>query len=435
MSQIPEDSGHNYDWATLRMADMNKGTREIACDGAVLLSRLRELGDIGRDEAGRLTRLAVSDADKEGRDRLVRWFEEAGLEILIDRIGNIFGAWNVPSRTPPLMIGSHIDTVIDAGIYDGCYGVLAGLSVLEACRANGVVPDRPLVVAGFTNEEGVRYTPDMMGSLVYAGGLDVDDALSAIGVDGTVLGEELTRIGYAGAMPPGQIVPSVYIEAHIEQGPVLEAENTPIGAVENLQGISWQKFCITGVANHAGTTPTSMRADAGLAAAKINTFLRSLVEGTNSVATIGTMQLEPNAINVIPNRAVFTVDMRNPSEGRLRELEIALAAFVDDLARDDGVSIETEYLARFSPVEFDEAIVERIRNAAERRGLDCKTITSGAGHDAQMMSRLCPSAMIFVPSRDGISHNPREFTDDRALIAGADVLLDTVLGIVATRVA
>ncbi|MGZ2460484.1 Zn-dependent hydrolase [Rhizobium sp. IY2] len=399
-------------------------------DAARLLGRIRTLGEIGRDADGRLIRLAASDTEKLGRDRFVAWIEGAGLQVAVDRIGNIFGIWKPDSVTDnaPLMLGSHIDTVIGAGIYDGCYGTLSGLEVIETLRAEGLTPSRPIVVAAFTNEEGVRYAPDMMGSLVYAGGLDVDTALATIGTDGTILGDELERIGYAGERQPGFPRPHAYIELHIEQGPVLEREGIRLGAVEHLQGISWQKVVITGDANHAGTTPISMRRDAGHAAARVVTFLRDRAQASNTptVATVGCMRFEPDVINVIPSRATFTVDLRDPDEERLREEEAALATFLDRLSAEEQVGVSVETLARFEPVKFDQNIVRLIEEAARERGLACRRMTSGAGHDAQMIARIAPSAMIFVPSIGGISHNPKEYTDDEDLVAGANILLDVV---------
>ncbi|KZS55049.1 Zn-dependent hydrolase [Rhizobium anhuiense] len=399
-------------------------------DAARLLGRIRTLGEIGRDADGRLIRLAASDTEKLGRVRFVAWIEGAGLQVAVDRIGNIFGIWKPDSVTDnaPLMLGSHIDTVIGAGIYDGCYGTLSGLEVIETLRAEGLTPSRPIVVAAFTNEEGVRYAPDMMGSLVYAGGLDVDTALATIGTDGTILGDELERIGYAGERQPGFPRPHAYIELHIEQGPVLEREGIRLGAVEHLQGISWQKVVITGDANHAGTTPISMRRDAGHAAARVVTFLRDRAQASNTptVATVGCMRFEPDVINVIPSRATFTVDLRDPDEERLREEEAALATFLDRLSAEEQVGVSVERLARFEPVKFDQNIVRLIEEAARERGLACRRMTSGAGHDAQMIARIAPSAMIFVPSIGGISHNPKEYTDDEDLVAGANILLDVV---------
>lgn len=403
---------------------------EISINSERLLGRILELGEIGRDDDGRLTRLAASDTEKLGRDKFVSWIEQAGLGVAVDRIGNIFGIWRpaAVSDEAPLMLGSHIDTVINAGIYDGCYGVLSGLEVIETLVAAGFQPSRPIVVAAFTNEEGVRYAPDMMGSLVYAGGLDVDAAHAAVGTDGTKLGEELRRIGYDGEHQPGFIRPHAYIELHIEQGPVLEREGIQIGAVENLQGISWQRVTISGDANHAGTTPISMRRDAGHAAALVITFLRERARNSNTptVATVGCMSFEPNAINVIPSRATFTVDLRDPDEDRLKQEEAALEAYLAQLAKEEDVSFEVERLARFQPVAFDGKIIELIEKAAAGRGHTVRRMTSGAGHDAQMIARIAPSAMIFVPSLGGISHNPREKTQDEDLVAGANMLLDVV---------
>ncbi len=402
----------------------------LSIDAERLTGRLQELGQIGRDGDGRLVRLAASDADKAGRDLFVAWLREARLDLIVDRIGNIFGIWKDGANTDeaPVLLGSHIDSVIDAGIYDGCYGVLAGLEVIETLKAAGFVPARPMAVAAFTNEEGVRYTPDMMGSLVYAGGLPVEEALTTIGTDGSILGAELERIGYAGPEEPGFLKPHAYVELHIEQGPVLEREGVPIGAVENLQGISWQRITIQGDANHAGTTPMSMRRDAGHAAARVVTFLRDRARNANTptVATVGCMSFEPNAINVIPSRATFTVDLRDPDEGRLRAEEAALAAYLRELAVAEDVAISVEQLARFEPVIFDRRIVNLVEDAARKRGLASKRMTSGAGHDAQMIARIAPSAMIFVPSKGGISHNPREHTPDADLVAGANILLDVV---------
>jgi beta-ureidopropionase / N-carbamoyl-L-amino-acid hydrolase len=399
-----------------------------------MLGRIRHLGDVGRDESGRLVRLAGSDADKAGRDTVVAWMRDAGLDIVVDRIGNIFGIWATDDNrhAAPLLLGSHIDTVINAGIYDGCYGVLGALEVIETLMASGTRPARPIAVAAFTNEEGVRFAPDMMGSLVFAGGLSVEAALATVGTDGVTLGAELARIGYAGTAEPGSMKPHAYIELHIEQGPILEREGVKIGAVENLQGISWQRVTIEGDANHAGTTPMSMRRDAGHAVASVIIFLRERARRSNTptVATVGCLSFEPNAINVIPSRATFTVDLRDPDERRLQAEETALSAYLAELSAAEGVAISVERLARFEPVQFHPRIVGMIEAAAKARGLTSKRLTSGAGHDAQMIARIAPSAMIFVPSVGGISHNPREHTSDTDLVAGANVLLDVVTQLV-----
>ena len=396
-------------------------------DADRLMLRLRRLGEVGRDPAGRLARLALSDADAEGRALVMGWMTELGLTVSVDMVGNVFGtlAGSDPDAAP-VMIGSHIDSVVDAGIYDGCLGVLAGLEVIAALRDAGTTPRRAITVAAFTNEEGARFAPDMLGSLVFAGGLGVDEALDTIGVDGARFGDELKRIGAAGTSPPGLPRPFAYLELHVEQGPILEAEGLAIGAVEGVQGISWQRFAITGAANHAGTTPMHMRRDAGLAAARIVAFAHELARRSNGslVATAGSIEVSPNVINVIPGEARLTIDLRDASEERLRAAEAALARFVEDVASEQGVTISAERLARFEPVAFDKGLVAMIERAAHARGLLCRRMISGAGHDAQMIARVAPAAMIFVPSAGGVSHNPREFTASEDVANGAAILLD-----------
>lgn len=402
-------------------------------NGALLIEQIRMLGEIGADPVGGgRTRIALTDAEKAGRDQLVAWMRELDLDVRIDRIGNIFGTLRSASDQgdqAPLMMGSHIDTVTNAGALDGCYGVLAGLAVLRAFRDAGVLPSRSITVGAFTNEEGARYQPDMMGSLVYAGGLAVDEALATIGTDGTRLGDELQRIGYAGDLEPGAVKPHEYLELHIEQGPILEAENTLIGVVENLQGISWQQVVVQGNANHAGTTPTRLRHDAGYVAGAVVAELRAIAResGGTTLATVGCMSFEPNVINVIARRATFTVDLRDPDEARLAAAERRLSQFLTAIAEEEGVQIGTEQLVRFQPVSFDAGLADEIEVSAKRFGFSHRRMTSGAGHDAQMIARIAPAAMIFVPSRGGISHNPREHTDEEQLLKGAEVLLDVVV--------
>lgn len=401
---------------------------QIQVNGQKIISRIHELGQVGIDEQGRRTRLAASDTEKQGRDLVVSWMKEAGLKVVVDYIGNIFGIWETEENKneKPVMTGSHIDTVINAGRYDGCLGVISGIEVIQAMKEAGVKTKHPLVVGAFTNEEGVRYSPDMMGSLVYAGGLSTKDALASVGTDGTILGEELKRIGYAGTVEPGFLKPEAFVELHVEQGPIMDIEGISIGAVENLQGIHWQRVTIEGMANHAGTTPTKLRADAGLAAARINVFARELVEKSGGMATVGTMEFKPNAVNVIPSKAVFTVDLRNPNKEKLDSDEKKLADYIKQVASEDHVQITTQQMTCFDPVDFDETICRLIEKVAENHGFSVKRMTSGAGQDAQMIARICPTAMIFVPSVHGISHNPDEFTKDEDICHGAAVLLDVL---------
>jgi N-carbamoyl-L-amino-acid hydrolase len=406
----------------------------LSIDGARLLARLDQLAAIGPIAGGGCCRLALTDADKAGRDQVVAWMRELGLEVSVDRIGNVFGLRRGREDLPPVMTGSHIDTVRTGGRYDGNLGVLGGLEVVATLDAAGIATRRPLVIAFFTNEEGARFAPDMMGSLVYAGGLSLDAALATAAIDGPTVGAELERIGYAGDAPLGLHRPYAYVELHIEQGPVLDAEGVRIGAVADLQGISWQRIAITGQSNHAGTTPMRLRHDAGYCAAAIAVFLRRLATemGGAQVCTAGRIELVPNLINVIAARATITADLRNTDEALLKEAEARLAAFLVTLRRDEGVTIETERLARFEPVVFDAGLVADIEGVARELGLSCRRMTSGAGHDAQMLARICPSAMIFVPSVKGISHNPAEHTAPEDLVAGTNVLLHTLVKLAST---
>ncbi len=402
---------------------------DLRIDGPRLLRRIAALAEIGPIEGGGNNRLALTDADKDGRDLVVAWMRDLGLDVGIDEIGNVVGTRTGREPGPPVMTGSHIDTVRTGGRYDGNLGVLAGLEVIEVLEAAAVTTRRPLAVAFFTNEEGSRFQPDMMGSLTYVGGLPLEEALDISSIDGPTVGSELVRIGYAGALPCPGPAPAAFIELHIEQGPVLEARGVTIAAVEGVQGISWQELTIVGQSNHAGTTPMSMRRDAGFAAAEVVSYLRRLTAemGEHQVATVGRLDLHPDLVNVIPGRAVLTVDLRNTDESLLAWAEAALADFCADLERREGVTITSRSLARFEPVTFDPETVLLVEQTAKRLGYSVCRLPSGAGHDAQMLARVCPVAMVFTPSHAGISHNPAEHTDPEDLEAGANVLLQVLL--------
>jgi beta-ureidopropionase / N-carbamoyl-L-amino-acid hydrolase len=395
-----------------------------------LQGQLTELGAVNRAPDGSCRRVALTDADAMGRDLVRSWMRDLGLTIHIDRIGNVIGIRGGQSEGRPVMTGSHVDTVATGGLYDGAYGVLAGLEAIRVLNEVGLKTQRPLAVAFFTNEEGVRFQPDMMGSLVYAGGLSVEEALATKAEDGSVLRDELSRIGYAGTMPCGEIQPHAYVELHIEQGPVLHTAGEALAAVDFLQGISWQKVTITGVSNHAGTTPMRLRHDAGYCAGQIAAFVRALATrmGGAQVGTVGSIQLQPNLVNVIARKAIVTIDLRNTNDGLLAEAEREVRVFLADLARTEGVTIESVRTAQSPSVAFDVHIIETIERSAKRLGYkSIRRMTSGAGHDAQMLARICPTAMIFVPSVDGVSHNPREFTEPVHLAIGANVLLQTLV--------
>ncbi|MEW5940759.1 MAG: Zn-dependent hydrolase [Chloroflexota bacterium] len=397
-----------------------------------LLQRIEQLARVGAVDGGGVSRLTFTDADKEGRDLLVRWMKGLGLTVQIDRVGNIFGLRPGETDQPPVMLGSHIDTVTVAGKLDGCYGVLAALECIETLNEQGIKIKRPLAVAAFTNEEGVRYTPGMLGSAVYVGDLSVEKALNIRGFDGSRFGDEIQRVGYAGKMEPGTIQPFTYLELHIEQGPLLDIAKIPIGVVEAVVGITWLEITVTGAANHAGTTPMNMRRDAGLATAKIIVYLREIATalGGNQRATCGMLSFQPNAINVIPSQAVFTVDLRNSDGEALKRAEAMLEAYAKKVEAEDGVSVDIRALEHVQPVKFHPMAIEAVEKAARELGLDHQRMVSGAGHDAQLMAHEYPAAMIFVPSREGISHSPREYTSPENLARGANVLLHAALDLV-----
>ncbi len=409
---------------------------DLRIDRNRLIRRLDELGAIGAIEGTiGCARLALTDEDRAGRDLVATWMADLGLEISIDGIGNVVAT--MPGFDPslaPVMTGSHIDTVATGGRYDGNLGVLAGLEVIETVIAAGVALDRPLAVGWFTDEEGARFPPDMLGSLVYVGGMPLEAALEIEDRDGLSVGDELERIGYRGAAPTPGRVPHAFVELHIEQGPVLEDEGITIGVVEGVQGISWTEVTLTGQSCHAGTTPMRLRHDPGVVAADVNLFVRGLTNefGGSQVATVGALTLHPNLVNVVPSTAVMTVDLRNTDDGVLQQAETRFRSHLAQAADAEGVAIETRVLARFEPVDFDARVIDVVEAAATDAGLTTRRMPSGAGHDAQMFARVCPTAMIFTPSVNGISHNVTEYTEPDDLEAGANVLLDVMLRLAET---
>ena len=407
---------------------MRTADKPLSINGERLMKRIMALAEVGAIAGGGCNRLALTDADRDGRDVVVAWMHDLGLEVVVDAVGNIIGTWAV-GEGQAVMTGSHIDTVRTGGKYDGNYGVLAGLEVIETCQQAGIVPQRPLAVGIFTDEEGARFAPDMLGSLVYAGGMTTEQAHDVIGIDGTRFGDELARIGYLGSVPCPGTTPHAFVELHIEQGPLLEVNGVRIGAVTGVQGISWQEVVIDGQSNHAGTTPMHLRKDPAYAAAELTVFVRQLASryGGDQVCTVGKIDLHPNLTNVVASRATLTLDVRNTDETILQTAEAEIAVFCTALAEREQVTITRRVLVRFEPVIFHDRVIEIVESTARTRGDSVQRMASGAGHDAQMLARMCPSGMIFVPSHKGLSHNVNEHTDEADLVAGANILLDVML--------
>ena len=411
------------------MNNLTFRSTDLSADVGRLQNRIKELGRIGAITGGGVCRLSLSDEDRDGRDLVVRWMHDLGLVIQIDGIGNVIGTRTGILDSPPVIIGSHIDSVATGGLYDGALGVLAGLEAIQTLNDAALKTQYPIAVGFFTNEEGVRFTPDMMGSAVHQGSLSLETALETVGTDGQTVGAELSRIGYAGDIPVNNMIPRAFLELHIEQGPVLENTNTTIGAVTGVQGISWTEFELRGVSNHAGTTPMHLRHDAGYVAAAIAVEARAIATdlGANQVATVGVSELTPNLINVIANRARVIVDLRNSSDTKLTLAETRLIDFATDTVAAEGVTLEKRSLARFSPVEFDTMIIDMVEKAAAASDYTYCRLPSGAGHDAQMFAPNCPTGMIFIPSKHGISHNINEFSSEQDIAAGMDVLMKVLL--------
>lgn len=396
-----------------------------------LLGRMTQMAKIGEVAGGGVHRLALSDQDKEARDLLAAWMKEAGLRLDIDQIGNMYGLRNGKNSTErPIAFGSHLDTVGFGGRFDGALGVMAALEAIESLNDAKIQTDAPLCLVNFTNEEGARFAPDMMGSIIVKGSVPVEEAWDSLDLKnpGTRLKEELERIGYLGNTDPTSFRPAAFVELHIEQGPVLEKERKTIGIVEKVQGINWIEFTITGQSNHAGTTPMELRRDAGLVAARIAAYCRELTSEFPSLrATAGLIDYHPNLINVVAGRARITVDMRSPDWGVIMGAENALMHFAREATLTEECKMEAKNLTLVEPVDFDLKVVKAIENSTKSLGYSHKSMLSGAGHDAQLMAGVCPAAMIFIPSKDGISHSVEEFSNDEDVVSGANVLLNTVV--------
>ncbi len=413
------------------MVDAAGGDGNLRVDGGRLWRSLMDMARIGATDKGGVRRLALTDLDREGRDLFVRWCEEAGCAVSVDRMGNVFA--RRPGRdpdAPPAMTGSHLDSQPTGGKFDGAYGVLAGLEVVRTLNDLGVETEAPVEIAVWTNEEGSRFAPPMIASGVFAGVFDIEYGLSRQDPEGRTLGEELVRIGYAGDRECGDRKLAAYFEAHIEQGPILEDEGKTIGVVSGGQAQCWYEIVMTGQEAHAGPTPMPVRRDALLGAARA-------VEAVNRIglshrpggrATVGMLDAKPNSRNVIPGSVFFTVDLRHPDDSVLSAMDEELQAACETTADDIGLELEFERIWRSPAVVFDAACLDAVRSGADACGYTSMDIVSGAGHDACHVARVAPTGMIFVPCEGGISHNEMESATPEDLEAGCNVLLHAMLG-------
>ena len=398
-------------------------------NGERLWRSLMDMAEIGATPKGGVRRLALSDADREGRDLFVRWCRDAGLAVTVDRMGSIFARRpGKRDELAPVMAGSHLDSQPTGGKFDGAWGVLAALEVIRTLNDAGIETERPIEIVSWTNEEGSRFSPPMIASGVFAGVFSLDQAYAIRDAEGRSMGEELERIGYKGNIAVGRPV-HAYFEAHIEQGPVLEEEGKTIGVVTGAMGQRWYEVTVTGEEAHAGPTPMHKRRDALVGAARMIDLVNRLGFdfGPDAHATCGVIAVEPASRNVIPGRAWFTAEFRHASDEVLARMDEALRIGCAEIARRAQVEVEVGDFWISPAQPFDPGCVGLVRRAADELGYSHRDIVSGAGHDAVYMARVAPTAMIFVPCERGISHNEAENAKPEDVTAGTNVLLQAVL--------
>ncbi len=402
----------------------------LKINGDRLWDSLMEMARIGPGVAGGNNRQTLTDADGEGRALFQRWCEEAGCTMGLDRMGNMFARREgTDPDAPPVYVGSHLDTQPTGGKYDGVLGVLGGLEIVRTLNDLGISTRHPIVVTNWTNEEGTRFAPAMLASGVFAGVHTEDWAYAREDAEGLTFGAELSRIGWKGDEPVGARPMRAFFELHIEQGPILEAEGKDIGVVTHGQGLAWVQVTITGKAAHTGSTPMPMRRNAGLGMARVLEQVDriALSHAPDAVGAAGHIEVHPNSRNVIPERAIFTVDFRSPDLSVIRDMEARLKDGAKAICDDMGLSVAFERVGGFDPVTFDSDCVEAVRRAAERLGYSHRNIISGAGHDACWINRVAPTAMVMCPCVDGLSHNEAEDISKDWATAGADVLMHAVI--------
>ena len=404
--------------------------QNLRIDGERLWDSLMEMAKIGPGVAGGNNRQTLTDEDAEGRALFRKWCEAAGCTMGLDTMGNMFARREgTDPDALPVYVGSHLDTQPTGGKYDGVLGVLAGLEIVRSLNDLDIRTKHPIVVVNWTNEEGTRFAPAMLSSAVFAGVIEQDWAYARKDAAGKSLGDELERIGWKGDEPVGARKMRAFFELHIEQGPILEAEGKDIGVVTHGQGLSWTQVTITGKDSHTGSTPMPLRRNAGLGMARVLEKVEeiALSHAPDAVGAAGHIDIYPNSRNVIPGRAVFTVDFRSPDKAVIADMVARMKAAAQEICDGMGLEVEFENVGGFDPVEFDKDCVAAIRDAADRLGYSHRDIISGAGHDACWINKVAPTAMVMCPCVDGLSHNEaEEITKDWAK-AGADVLLHAVV--------
>ncbi|MCL2900107.1 Zn-dependent hydrolase [Brenneria tiliae] len=401
----------------------------LQANGERLWNSLMEMAKIGATAAGGNTRLALSVEDKQGRELFIRWCRDAGMSIYFDAIGNLFSrrAGKNPQANP-IVMGSHLDTQPKGGRFDGIYGVLAGLEVIRTLNDNQIATEQPLEIAVWTNEEGARFTPAMLGSAVFTGALALENALEITDRDGVSIRQSLADIGHAGNTPLARTF-DAYYEAHIEQGPVLEEEGIPIGVVTGGQGICWLDIDVVGVSAHAGTTPMKSRFDPLFGVGEMLTSLEPSLRKNfpGGLFTIGQVEIPGSSRNTIPSRVKFTLDLRNPDDRVLAAMETSVRRRLTDIAAARGLTLHIERHWLSPATHFDRDCIATVRSAVQALGYPWREIISGAGHDAINISKHCPTTMIFIPCVGGISHNESEAALPDDVTKGCDVLLNAVL--------
>lgn len=400
-----------------------------------LWETVETLGAIGETADGGIVRVTGNDADEAARDTVVGWFEDAGLDVSIDPVGNVVGRRSGRRDLPPVVTGSHLDTVPNGGRFDGAAGVLAALEVVRGWNDADVETDHPLDVVVFTEEEGTRFGTGLLGSLVASGALAPETALAFEDDTGRTLGEALEAIGYRGSASFDLTTATAFVELHVEQGPKLDDSGVPIGVVESIAGITHHDVRIEGESDHAGNTPMDRRADAFMGAAQLARTLEDTVREASerTVGTVGRVEVSPNATNVVPGAVELGVDLRDPDGSRLDAVVSEVRREAEAIADRRGLGIEWETSLRIDPREMDPAVIEAIATAAEECGLRSRRMESGAGHDAMNAAPVVPSGMVFVPSEDGVSHSPAEYTAPAELHGGTEVLGQALRGLAETE--